>query len=274
MIDAHTHLDRFAPEELTGVLARAAAAGVAAIVTVGMDPASSEAAVALARRHPPVRAAVGIHPWLAADHASDAAITAIERIARSAGVVAIGEIGLDYAGNLFTGESYAAATAQAVQRTVFQRQLRLAAALALPVIVHVRGAAHADAAAMLAEAPLAAGVVIQLLSGAREEDVHAYLNQKCYLSVGGQATDPRETALRDAVGVIPLDRLVLETDAPYVPPVWKGELRSEPADLPSIANYVAALSDRPVAEVVAAATDNASRFYRLAPRPSERSSSP
>ena len=116
---------------------------------------------------------------------------------------------------------------------------------------------------MLAEAGLEARAVIQLLSGTNEEDIHAYVSQGCYLSVGGVATDPRETALRHAIRAIPLDRLVLETDAPYVAPVWKGDSPSEPADLLSIANYVAALIDRPFTDIVAAATANACTFYRL-----------
>ena len=263
MIDTHTHLDQIPSDDHARILERAAAAGVERIVSVGMDPTTSEAAVALANRDSRVYAAVGIHPWHAAEHSSTNAVASLEQLTRDRRVVAIGEIGLDYEGNIFTGDSYRGDAARTVQREVLRRQLRLAGARNLPVIVHARGGAHQDVGVMLAEAGLEARAVIQLLSGTNEEDIHAYVSQGCYLSVGGVATDPRETALRHAIRAIPLDRLVLETDAPYVAPVWKGGSPSEPADLLSIASYVAALIDRPFTDLVAAATANACTFYRL-----------
>ena len=260
MIDVHTHLDRIIAHELPGALERAAAAGVTGIVTVGMDLASSETAVALAHRFPGVYAAPGIHPWEAAGHSSDEAIATIQQLAGRQRVVAIGEIGLDYEGNVFTGESYSGEAAREVQCEVFRRQLQVATVLNLPIIVHGR-ASHRDIATMLAAAGPPAGAVIQFLSGT-EADVKAYVEVGCYLSVGGPVTDPRMTELHRAVRAIPLDRLVLETDAPYVAPVWKGKAPSEPADIPALAAYIAALLALPIEEVIETTTHNACKLYR------------
>jgi TatD DNase family protein len=246
---------------------RAATAGIQHIVSVGMDPCTSAEAVALANRDARVYAAVGIHPWQAAAHVSLDAIPSLQLLAEDGRVVAIGEIGLDYDKNLFTGESFRGEDARAVQRDIFGRQLALAAKRRLPVIVHARGPAHQDIVSMLAGAGLIAPAVIQLQSGADEQAVRAYMRQGCYLSLGGVVTDPREEVLRQAIRTIPLDRLVLETDAPYVAAVWKGSARSEPADLPAIANYVAALMDCPADQLVAAVTANARTLYGLSEIP-------
>lgn len=262
MIDTHVHLDKIAAGDVEKVVERAASAGVTRVVTVGMDPVSSEAGLALAQRFQSVYAASGIHPWEAARHSSEEDSTAVQMLAAESGVVAIGEIGLDYENNLFTGESYRRDSARVIQRDVFRRQLQIAQHMELPVIVHSRGGAHGDIIKILEEALPSKGAVIQFLSG-MPEDVRAYVELGCYLSIGGVTSDPRQTELRQAVGTIPLDRLLLETDSPYVPPIWKVGAPSEPSDLPGICAYVAALIGVQLETLAAATTINAQQFYRL-----------
>lgn len=266
VIDTHVHLDKIAVGHVEEVVERAASAGVTRIVTVGMSPASSEAGLALAQRFQGVYAASGIHPWEAAGHSSKEDSTAIQVLASESEIVAIGEIGLDYENNLFTGESYRSDSARVTQRDVFRRQLQIAQDLELPVIIHSRGGAHGDIIRILEEALPSAGAVIQFLSGT-PEDVRTYVELGCYLSIGGVTSDPRQTELREAVKVIALDRLLLETDAPYVPPIWKAGAPSEPSDLPGICAYVAALMGVPLETLATATTANAQQLYRLPASP-------
>jgi TatD DNase family protein len=267
MIDTHVHLDKIAAEHVEGVVERAMAAGVTSIVTVGMNPGSSTEGLALAQRLQAVYAAPGIHPWEAAGNSSEEAAAKIRELVGKSSVVAVGEIGLDYEDNLFTGESYRSDSVRVIQRDVFRRQLHIAQHMELPVIVHSRGGAHGDIVRSLEEALPSAGAVIQFLSGT-PEDVKAYVELGCYLSIGGITSDPRQTELRQAVQAIPLDRLMLETDAPYVPPIWKVGAPSEPSDLPAICAYVAALIGVPVKTLAVATTTNAQRLYRLPASPS------
>lgn len=263
MIDTHTHLDKIDRDEIGAVIARAIKGNITQIVTVGMDPATSRQGIKLALEHPEVYAAVGIHPWEAAANASKEALASIRKLAQSARVVAIGEIGLDFEGNAFTGESYQPEPPRRIQRDVFRQQLKLAQELKIPAIIHVRQSqAHQETDAALAEVKLPGGAIIQLVS-ATKKDIEAHLNAGCYISVGGVPTDPREADLRLAVQATPLDRMVLETDAPYVPPIWKLGMPSEPADIPAVGAYIAALKGVPVSDLYEITTRNAQKLFHL-----------
>ncbi len=195
------------------MLARAGAAGVTRILTCGEDVASSRAALAIARAHPEVRVAVGVHPHRAAS-LDDAAVAALRELASDPRVVAIGEIGIDLSGR---------SAAQADQERAFLRQLDLAAELDLPVVVHVR-----DAGPIVREL-LAGRVVRGQLHCYSEgpEEIPAWRALGLVPSFAGPVTYRANRALREAARVA--DALLVETDAPYLAPEGHRGQRNEPA---------------------------------------------
>ena len=255
LVDTHAHLhDAAFDADRAAVLARARAAGVAGFLTIGTDVATSEAAVALARAEPDVYAAVGIHPH----DARTADAGALARIAALAGaprVVAIGEIGLDY---------YRELSPRDAQRGALVAQLELAVRLGKPVLLHCREA-HADLLDVCAEAGLAAvGGILHCFSGDLVV-AHRGLDLGLLISIAGPVTYPSARRLAEVVRALPLDRLVVETDCPYLPPQpWRGQ-RNEPAYLPVTAARVAELQGLPLAQVVGATTANAARLLALPP---------
>jgi TatD DNase family protein len=243
LFDTHAHLhDPAFAGDRAATLARARAAGVARILTVGTDPASAGDAVALAAAHPEVYAAVGIHPHDAAA-ADDEALAAIAALARAPKVVAIGEIGLDYYRNLSPRDA---------QQQALRAQLALARELGKPVLLHCREA-HADLLALLdAEGVGPAGGILLCFSGdlevARRAGALGLL-----VSIAGPVTYPNARRLGEVVRALGLASLVVETDCPYLPPQpWRGQ-RNEPAYLGTTAARVAELCGV-APEAVAAST--------------------
>lgn len=216
-IDTHVHLDAAAfAGDLTAVVARAFAAGVTQLISIGTDVASSTQAVALAGRFPGVWASVGIHPHEAA-HCPDSLEDDLTALAANRRVVAIGETGLDFYRNL---------APPAAQQEAFGRQIALAAQLDLPLIIHSRQADDEVFAALAAAA--AQRVVLHCFSGDR---AHAQrcLDRGWHLAFGGAATYPRNAELREVVAAVPAEQLLFETDAPYLAPVPHRGRRNEPA---------------------------------------------
>ncbi|MCS7173123.1 MAG: TatD family hydrolase [Armatimonadetes bacterium] len=229
MIDAHLHLDdpRFDPDR-DAVVERAIEAGVRALITMGVDLESSRRAVALSERYPVVYAAVGIHP----NHAHRAMpedFDAIRELAHHPRVVAIGECGLDY---------YRDWCPREVQQENLRRHVRLANALAKPLVIHNREA-HADVLRILEEEG-AVRVVMHMFTGpvghAQECARRGY-----WMGVGGVATYPNAHGVRESVRHIPDERLLVETDAPYLTPHPDRGRRNEPAYLPRIVEALAAI---------------------------------
>jgi len=254
LVDSHCHVAE--PEfdaDRDAVLARAAAAGVSTIVCVGATgPIDSNApALALAGERGGVRiaVAVGIHPHNASS-VDEAALAALTGMARAPGVVAIGETGLDY---------YYEHSPRDAQRAAFARTVALARSVGLPLVVHVRDA-HGDAADILAaEGADAAGGVIHCFTGTRE-DAHPYLDLGFHISVAGIVTFRNAEPLRDAVRHIPLDRLLVETDAPYLAPEPHRGRANEPAYVAHTARVLAEVVGLSADELAGLTTDN---FYRL-----------
>jgi TatD DNase family protein len=247
LFDTHAHLhDPAFTADREAVLARARAAGVARVLTVGTDPDSTRAAVALADAHPDVWAAAGIHPHDAAA-ADDGALAAIAALARTPRVVAIGEIGLDYYRNLSPREA---------QHRALRAQLALAREVGKPVLLHCREA-HGDLLAVLeADGIAAAGGIMHCFSGDLEVARRA-LGLGLLVSIAGPVTYPNARRLAAVVGALGLDALVVETDCPYLPPQpWRGQ-RNEPAYLPVTAARVAELCGVPATEVARRTTRNA-----------------
>ena len=248
---AHLHFPEFAGD-LDAVLARARAAGVRRMVTIGTDVATSRAAAALAAREPDVWAAVGIHPHEAAD-ADEAALTEIERLASAPRVVAIGETGLDFFRDRSPREA---------QTRAFTAQVALARRLGKPVLVHCRDA-HAETLALLAaDGPLERGGIMHCFSG----DVA--LARRCIelgllVSLAGPVTYPKPGDLPDVARAIPADRLVVETDCPFLPPQPYRGKRNEPAYLAITAARVAELRGEPLADLAGRMSENARALFRL-----------
>ena len=255
LIDSHAHLDMaHFDADRDEVIARARAANVTAILTLGVDGASSQRAVALAQQYEGVFAAVGIHPH-EAKHATPGVYKTLMGLARERErnrIIAWGEIGLDYHYNHSPRD---------VQRREFRRQIRLARELDLPVCIHSREA-HDDVLAILdEEKAVDTGVVMHCFSG-DEEVARRSLELGCYLSFAGPVTFTNARILPAVVPFVPNNRLLIETDAPYLSPhPWRGrEHRNEPARVAVIAARLAELRGISVEEVGQAATQN---FHRL-----------
>ena len=260
MIDSHCHIDG---DEFDGdraeVLARARAAGVSPLVVVGTGAtlAAIRRAPQLAEREPDVFAAVGVHPHDAARF-PDGEWDELEALARSPRVVAIGETGLDY---------YYDTAPRPAQDAAFRRQVRLARALGKPVVCHVRDA-HAEALALLNEEGAAeVGAVIHCFTG-NAEDATAYVSAGFHISFSGIVTFKGASAepIREAARVVPHDRILLETDAPYLAPVPRRGKRNEPSYLPHTAEVVAACVGLSAAELGERAAHNTREFFRLTGR--------
>ncbi|OGL15932.1 MAG: hydrolase TatD [Candidatus Rokubacteria bacterium RIFCSPLOWO2_12_FULL_71_22] len=250
---AHLHFPEYAAD-LPDVLARARAAGVRRMLTIGTGVETSRAAVALAGREPDVWAAVGIHPHDAAS-ADDTALAELERLASVARVVAIGETGLDFFRDL---------SPRAAQARAFRAQLALARRLGKPVVVHCRDA-HAETLAILAEARVGdTGGIMHCFSGALDV-ARRCLDLGLLISLAGPVTYPKARALPDVARAVPADRLVIETDCPFLPPQPHRGKRNEPAYLTITAARVAELRGEPLEDLAARTTANARALLRVSP---------
>ncbi|MFO7567157.1 MAG: TatD family hydrolase [Enhygromyxa sp.] len=221
LIDSHCHLD-YEPmsSDIAATLARAREAGVERCVHIGCSPHSMARAVEIARAHPEIRASVGIHPH-EARHLDDALLAQIEQLAGDPAVVAIGETGLDYHYDLSPRDD---------QLRAFGQQIDLARRLDMPLVLHIRDA-HEDAWAVLEEHPPRStpGVVHCFTGNAAQ--ARRWLELGWYISFSGIATFKKAVELREAVSLVPRDRIMLETDAPYLAPEPLRGRKNEPANV-------------------------------------------
>ncbi|MCH4072187.1 TatD family hydrolase [Pseudoramibacter sp.] len=254
-VDTHCHLDDPAFEEdLDAVIGRAREQGIAWILDPGTTVATSERAAALARQYDTVYAAVGIHPEDCAD-ASAEDLDQIENLAQREKVLAIGEIGLDY--------HWDENPPKAQQKAIFARQLEMAGALGLPVIIHDRDAhgASVDLVKSSAFNPDAGGV-FHCYSGS-VETARILLDRGFYLGFDGPITFKNNKKSPEVVAFAPLDRLLIETDSPYMAPVPHRGKRNEPAFVADIAAKMAEIKNLPVEKIAEATTANAKRLFHL-----------
>lgn len=247
MIDSHTHLDLCEPpdEEL---VAAAVEAGVGRMVTIGIDGASCRRALAAAEAFPQVYAAVGRHPNSAqgfdpGDLAELRALAAHERC------VAIGETGLDF---------YREGAPRADQERAFEAQIALAAETRKPLVIHSRDADDATLA-MLAEH--AEGVKVLLHCFSMPDRLDEVLDRGWYVSFAGNVTYPRNVALAEAAERAPADRLLLETDAPFLSPQAVRKHRNQPAYTAHTARFLAERRGTTLAELDAAVGRTAARVF-------------
>jgi TatD DNase family protein len=256
LLDSHAHLDfEDFQGDLEGVIARARAAGVYRIVLIGLwrGPGSFGNALELAAREPATFAAtIGIHAHDCA-RVPEEDFRAMEEMARDPRVVGVGETGLDF---------HYDHSPRPVQEESFRRSIRAAKAARKPVVVHVREADDACLRVLASEGLPEAGGVIHCFTGDWSR-ARAYLDLGLHLSVAGVVTFKAADPLRDAVRKVPRDRLLIETDCPFLAPVPYRGKRNEPAYVARTAEKVAELWGLPVDEVGEITTENARRFFRL-----------
>jgi len=247
VIDTHAHLDA-CDDVPAALLERAQDAGVTRVITIGTGLASCRAALSIADDNPAVFVAVGIDPHRASSEEADQ-LPEIAQLVDHPRVVAVGETGLD---------GFHTFAAMADQRRLFERHLALAADSALPVVIHSREAERDTAAAL---ATFSGTVVLHCFSSPGLLD--CALERGYYVSYAGNVTFPKAADLRKTVASVPLDRLLAETDAPYLSPVPLRGRANEPSH---IVHTVAALAaERGIApdELAAIIDENASRAFGL-----------
>jgi TatD DNase family protein len=251
LVDTHCHLDfPHFDADREAVLARAREAGVGTIVVPGTDLASSRRAVELAEAHPGILAAVGVHPNSTAGFGTEI-VGELRKLARSKKVVGIGEVGIDL---------YWKSVPLEEQQAAFRVQVELAAELEKPVIVHDREA-HDKVMMMLREAPASSRVVLHAFSGDMAM-AEAAVALGFYLGVDGPLTYKKNDALRAIFAAAPLDRILVETDAPYLPPQAHRGKRNEPAYVRDVVEKLAEIRGETVEQIGRATTDNAVRLFR------------
>jgi len=255
LIDTHCHLaDAAYDVDRDQVLARAWAAGVERVIVIGESPEAADRALALARSEPRLSITAGIHPHDAATWSPDTERLLRDRL-RHEQVVAIGETGLDY---------HYDHSPRTSQQAAFEAQLSLAAEIGKPAVIHARQADE-DAAAILRSFGGVTSVLHSFSSG--PSLLRAGLLLRHYVSFSGMVTF-KNWRLNEAILETPLDRILIETDGPYLAPVPHRGKRNEPAFVRLVAERIAELRDLPVEEVIAATGDNASRVFRLTHLPS------
>jgi TatD DNase family protein len=255
-IDTHCHLtfSEYDPDRAM-VLGNAKKAGVKQCICPGVDPFSSKQSVMLAEKNPgTVCAGIGYHPYEAQHHPP---VAKLEQLIKThkAGIVAIGEIGLDY--HQYKGET--ASGKKQNQKILFEEQLQLALKYNLPVIMHCRDAFE-DFFAVLDYLPAQPGGVIHCFSGGLQE-IRFAKSHNLYIGIDGNVTYSKQ--LQAAVPNIPLSMLLLETDAPYLTPVPHRGTRNEPKYIPLIASEIARLQKTDAHEIENQTTANAKTLFHI-----------
>ena len=247
MIDSHTHLDSCAPANAE-LVAAARAVGVRRILTVGMDEQTNRTAIAAAHEFGEVFAAVGRHPNAAAGF-SDAAAQDLEALVADERVVAVGETGLDF---------FRDRAPHAEQERAFRAQARIAREHDLPLVIHTRAAEQETLDALRAHA---AGLRVVMHCFSMPDRLDECLAEGWWISFAGNVTYPRNDALAAAAARVPADRLLVETDAPYLTPQVVRKERNQPAFVAHTARFVAERRGVSYAQLEADVERNAAELF-------------
>lgn len=250
-VDAHCHLERSDFADAAPLIEQARASGLVHAVVVGQLQRSGNFGSAIevaARHHGFLTPTMGIHPHDAAK-ATEADFAELERICALPELAAIGEAGLDY---------YYDHSPRDVQRQAFARQCALAKRLGKPLVVHVRDA-HADCYDVLKGEGVERGQIHCFTGG--PDDARRYLELGFVISISGVVTYKKTNALQEAVKLVPIDRLTVETDTPFLAPVPFRGKKNQPAWVVATGKHVAALKGLPVEEVAEATSQNAARLF-------------
>jgi TatD DNase family protein len=245
--DSHCHLDHDGVDGADAVLARARAAGVVGVVTVGCDAVSSRAAIEIAADHPDVWATVGLHP-----HEATQGVDTIVALLDEPGVIAVGECGLDY---------HYDHSPRPVQRDTFAAQIALAHGRGLPLVIHTREAWD-DTFALLEAEGVPPRTIFHCFTGGPDE-ARRCVETGAYLSFSGIVTFKGATEVQQAARLCPEDRLLVETDAPYLAPVPHRGRRNEPAYVTHVGSAIAALRGGTVDDVARRTSRNARVAFAL-----------
>ena len=249
--DSHCHVhDERIPDGTDAAVSAAVDSGVTTLISVGCDRATSLAAIAVAEAHDEVFATVGLHP-----HDAVNGVDTIVDLLGTEGIVAVGECGLDY---------YYDHSPRDIQQRVFAEQIALANARELPLVIHTRDAWD-DTFAVLADVGVPARTIFHCFTGGPDEARRA-LDIGAYLSFSGIVTFKGAPEVQAAAALCPLDRMLVETDSPYLAPVPHRGRPNRPAWVAHVGEHIADLRDIAVAEVAAATTANARVVFALPPR--------
>jgi TatD DNase family protein len=252
LIDSHAHLEmNDFDDDIDEVIARAKKSGIGYIVTVGVNLEDSERAVLIADRYDMVYAVVGIHPH-DAESINEKTYDSIKKLAKRNKVVAYGEIGLDFFRNL---------SPASIQIKRFEEQLDIASELGLPVVIHNREA-HKETLEILTRHGKNTRGVIHCFSGDYAMAVKC-IDLGFYISVPGTVTFKKSERLREVVKKVPLENLVVETDAPFLSPEPKRGKRNEPANVVYTAAKVAAIKGVSLEEVAEITSANAMELFGI-----------
>jgi len=261
-VDSHAHLDgRQFDSDREAVIARARAAGIRAMVAVGNGdgPATADCGLRIAEKHDFMYATLGVHPH-EAKLATDVDFQKMAKWAKHPKIIAWGEIGLDY----FYDHS-----PRAVQKSVFSKQMELAKAAKLPIVIHCRPSnasedAWDDCLGMIRDQWAANGLggILHCFTGNWEQAKRG-LDMGFVISFAGNVTFPKAQTIRDAARRVPLDRMLIETDSPYLAPVPHRGKRNEPAFVVETARQLGELRGLTAEEVGVQTTENFRRFFSL-----------
>ncbi|MGM0602628.1 MAG: TatD family hydrolase [Bacillota bacterium] len=253
LIDTHAHLDS---EDFDGdreqILKRAAEKGVYKIVNIGADLKSSRKSVELAEKYDSIYAAVGVHPH-EADTASDEVLNEIAELTKNKKVAAFGEIGLDF---------YYDNSPRDIQKDVFLKQLLLAKDLNLPVVIHSRSAEEETLEILDKASPFPEGVIFHCYAY-DESYVDKLIERDFYIAFGGLLTFRNTDPIREAFKKVPLNRVLFETDSPYLTPAPFRGKRNEPAYVEYVLKKAAVIRRIREGELADITTENAERIYNI-----------
>lgn len=252
-IDTHAHYDDAAyTEDRDSILNQVYTSGCIAIVNAAQDVETTEFSVKMAERYDFVYAAAGIHPHNAGECTEDS-LRKIEQFAMHPKVMAIGETGLDYHYNFYSRE---------IQQNSFRHHIRLAKRLGKPVVVHDREA-HEDTLRILEEENAGScGCVIHCFSGSAEMAAEI-VKKGYYVSLGGAVTFKNARRVIEALEILPLNRILLETDCPYMTPEpFRGQ-RNDSGKIPLIAQKISDIKGEKLEKILIETTENAKNFYRF-----------
>ena len=253
IFDTHAHYDDSAfDEDRSGLLCAMAGNGIGTIVNIGADMSSSAATVELTERYSFIYGAVGVHPS-ETDALTERDMELLKSYTARPKIVAVGEIGLDY---------HYPNTNRELQQHWFVRQLALAREVHLPVVIHSRDAANDTMQIMREQHCEEIGGVIHCFSYSKELALQ-YVDMGFYIGVGGVITFANAKKLTEAVMAVPLERIVLETDAPYLSPAPERGMRNHSGKLPLVAEKLAGLKGVTVQELICITEENARRLYRM-----------
>jgi TatD DNase family protein len=253
LVDTHVHLNaRQYKEDLDVVIQRAYEAGVSRMVVVGFDEETIRLAVEITEAYDHIYATVGWHPVDAIKY-KDEHLQWIEELAKRPKVVALGEMGLDYHWDTSPKE---------VQEEVFRKQIRLAKRIKLPIIIHNREATQDVIRILREEEAAEVGGIMHCYNGTAAE-LESCLKMGFYISLGGPVTFKNAHEVKEIAKIIPLERLLIETDAPYLAPhPYRGK-RNEPAYIKLVAEEIARLRGMEFDMLAKVTTENALRFFKI-----------